>query len=231
MKDNLQTRLRLILAVFVFLSCSYWVFRNVNFNKLFNLSGTDSSELGRDGTQSSCIGFTPRRELEAVGNDVVELLADGSREIIFSGGESDLVGVLRDPYISHSGNYLCFLSETGQVTMLYLYNIVNDDLIEIGEGQNCFWSSGDSFISYYNSLEDSDLTVVDVYVYDTAEGLVKNLTLENLGPGIIKRCLNMYWKDDTDLYVECEYFDNNNVYSKAAVYDARNGNLSPRYKQ
>lgn len=100
-----------------------------------------------------------------------------------------------DVSVSPDGTKMCFLAHTVQPVWLFWSKIDGSNVIKVeAVAKNCVWSNDSRKIAFNN--QTSDVSQVDVYVYDTQTDKIKNLTESvNQSDTIIRAYKQPEWAD------------------------------------
>jgi len=93
---------------------------------------------------------------------------------------------------------ICFIGlPPAPAPSLYYKNLDTNEVLKIGWGKNCFWSPDSQKIAYNNNT--TDVSPVDIFVYDLLSEEIKNLTENTSQEGIMRVYDFPRWKDNTTI--------------------------------
>ncbi len=201
MKKILSSPYGLLVAGVLFISCTYWIYKNVKLSDLVGKS--DITEV------SNNIGQDYVKKYEIRDNDVVEIISSNETRIIIKGNKIEGAVSLFDLSVSPDGKKLCFLAQTIVPIWLYVYDIESEIFKKVDLAKNCVWSPDSTYIAYNNHT--TDVSQVDVKIYDVEKGEIKNLTRNLTEPDYVRNYSTPIWENGRVITVSYIEFKENNV--------------------
>ena len=216
MKKLLSSPYTLSISIFLFILCSYWIYKNV---KLDDLIGKESSTKISDiSDKDSSI------EYQILGDDIVKISDSGDTEIVIKGSEVEDLVSISDLSTSPDEKRLCFLVKTIVPTWLYVYDIEEGTLDKVALAKNCLWSPDGNYIAYNNHT--TDVSSVDVFILNLESGDIKNLTEGMFTNDYISNFCDIHWENENEISITGEKISISNVTDiegRGYVFDVKTG--------
>ena len=195
MKKIFSSPYSIVAAGVLFILCTYWIYKNVRFEDLIGKSNiTNVSDTPME---------TSSRNFEIRLNDVVEIISLTETKVVIKGDRIEDMMELSDLGVSPNGENLCFLVRTIVPVWLYLSDSSGENLAKVDLAKNCVWSPGSRYIAYNNHT--TDVSPVDIKIYDITTGDIKNLTGDVAEPGYIRNYSTPTW--DNEGVVRASYLE------------------------
>lgn len=149
--------------------------------------------------------FPPRveEEIKIIDGSIYRIYSSGKAELLVDKDDSQFktnyIQGFTDVKISSDKAKICFTGwPPAPAPMLYYTNLINNETIQIGGGKNCFWSPDSQKIAYINYA--TDISPIDIFVYDTLSRETKNLTENAAQGGHIRYYKSPTWIDKIKLF-------------------------------
>jgi|GEM_PF-3598433 len=186
-----------ILVGILFLGCSYWIYKNIEFKDLI-----DSTTIPSKTSENADINDTNGKiNIEVRNSNIVKVVSPTVVEPIISGNEIENFESFSDVSVSSDGKKVCFIVHTITPLWLYVSNIDGSSLRKVDLGKNCIWSPDSKYIAYNNYTSDVSTVSVKIYNFDTGE--IKDLIGSHVKSGFIRVYSTPRWTSNT--MVEASY--------------------------
>jgi hypothetical protein len=115
-------------------------------------------------------------EIKIVDGNVCQVTASGGVKILVNKQDyqSESISAFDKVATSPDGTKMCFLGHSPVPIWLYSANINGSNVVKVGLSKNCVWSHNSQKIAFNNHT--TDVSPVDIYIYDTLSGKTDNLT-------------------------------------------------------
>lgn len=127
---------------------------------------------------------------------IYKIHSSGEKELVLSADDFEEDGILHftEVYTSQDRTKMCFLGQSIVPVWLYYSDIDGSNPVKIGTGTNCVWSGSGNMIAYNNHV--TDVSPVDLYIYDLQSGEGINYTSGMQGDDLIRFYSSPSWSDD-----------------------------------
>lgn len=114
--------------------------------------------------------------IEILDGDIYKVHESGTKESLIDKKDfaSESVQSFVSASLSPDKSKMCFVASTIVPMWLYYSDIDGGNITKIDLAKNCFWSHNSKLIAYNNHT--TDVSSVDIYLYNTVSGEKKNLT-------------------------------------------------------
>lgn len=167
----------------LFLGCTYWIYKNIKVTDLIGNSSVSEVNKEKKGVKKIEVEVRNKDIVRVVSPDAVKLVVDGSKIKNFES--------FSDISVSPDGEKISFIVHTITPSWLYVSDIDGGNLKKVGLGKNCLWSPDSKYVAFNNHT--TDVSPIDVYVYNYNSGEVKNLTASLSDPDYFKQFSNIKW--------------------------------------
>lgn len=154
------------------------------------------------------------KEIKIIGDNIFRVKASGETEILVNINDpvftTDFIVTLSEVQTSPDKSKICFVGMPPAPDPLVYYSDLNSgEIFKVGWGKNCFWSPDSQKIAFNNYA--TDVSPVNIFVYDLLSKESRNLTKDAAGEGFIR------------YYDPPEWIDNTKILTKFTSVDMPNG--------
>lgn len=120
-------------------------------------------------------------DIKIIDGNIYKTFASGKEEILFNKAnfQAESIQNFIEAHLSPDREKICFIGQSIVPQWLYAAKSDGSDVRKVGLGKNCVWGQMSEKFAYNNHT--TDVSPVDVFVYDFAGGASTNLTEKTQG--------------------------------------------------
>ncbi len=153
-------------------------------------------KLTRKETSSNLKQYEEIWNVKIVAGDIYKVYDSAKKELLVS--KTDIDDEVIENFVvvtlSPDRSKICFVGQSMVPQWLYYANIDGSGITQIGLGKNCVWSNSSQKIAYNNHT--TDVSPVDVLVYDLLLKSTKNYTADVQSTNLIRAYESPVWSEN-----------------------------------
>jgi hypothetical protein len=194
----------------------------LNKNKALKKESFEPGQLGQVGKEAW--------DVKIIEGNIYKVYDSGEKELLVS--TTDIKDEVIESFIvvglSPDKSKICFIGQSMVPQWLFYANVDGSGITRIDSGKSCVWSNNSQKIAYNNHT--TDVSPVNVLVYDLVLKETKNYTASVQGENLIRAYETPVWADD-DSQITCKFsslaMDETGTTSKGvSVIDIESGKIS-----